>query len=137
MTPSSFLLRDVTVVDGTGADPVPGQALVVEGRRIVWRGPVDQARCRHGLVCPHGGQFEVAGHDPGDQEQVGVAGRSNEVDPQALDVVVWIDQRGDLPLAAVARTDVEVTHVERATEGLKNRSAEPPRRAELVLANDR
>ena len=43
MTPSSFLLRDVTVVDGTGADPVPGQAVVVEGRRIAWLGPADQA----------------------------------------------------------------------------------------------
>ncbi len=43
MTPTSFLLRDVTVVDGTGADPVPGQALVVEGRRIAWIGPVGSA----------------------------------------------------------------------------------------------
>jgi imidazolonepropionase-like amidohydrolase len=43
MTTASFLLRDVTVLDGTGADPVPGQAVVVEGRRIAWVGPVDQA----------------------------------------------------------------------------------------------
>ncbi|MDP9390164.1 MAG: amidohydrolase family protein [Actinomycetota bacterium] len=43
MTTTSFLLRDVTVVDGTGAAPLPGQAVVVEGRRIAWRGPVDQA----------------------------------------------------------------------------------------------
>ncbi|GAA4755478.1 amidohydrolase family protein [Modestobacter marinus] len=43
MTPASFLLRNVTVVDGTGAPPVPGQALVVEGRRIVWIGPVGDA----------------------------------------------------------------------------------------------
>lgn len=43
MTPTSFLVRDVTVVDGTGADPVPGQALVVEGRRIAWRGPMESA----------------------------------------------------------------------------------------------
>jgi imidazolonepropionase-like amidohydrolase len=43
MNTPSFLLRDVTVVDGTGAPPVPGQALVVEGRRIAWMGPVDQA----------------------------------------------------------------------------------------------
>ena len=39
MTTPSFLLRNVTVVDGTGADPVPGQAVVVEGRRIAWIGP--------------------------------------------------------------------------------------------------
>jgi imidazolonepropionase-like amidohydrolase len=43
MTATSFLLRDVTVVDGSGADPVPGQALVVESRRIVWRGPAESA----------------------------------------------------------------------------------------------
>jgi imidazolonepropionase-like amidohydrolase len=43
MTPTSFLLRNVTVVDGTGAAPVPGQALVMEGSRIAWIGPVDSA----------------------------------------------------------------------------------------------
>lgn len=43
MTTPSFLLHDVTVVDGTGAPPVPGQAMVVEGRRIAWMGPADQA----------------------------------------------------------------------------------------------
>jgi imidazolonepropionase-like amidohydrolase len=43
MSTPSFLLRDVTVVDGTGAPPVPGQALVIEGRRIFWMGPTDQA----------------------------------------------------------------------------------------------
>ena len=40
---TSFLLRDVTVVDGTGAAPVPGQSLVVEGRRIAWIGPTGSA----------------------------------------------------------------------------------------------
>ncbi|SNS89471.1 Imidazolonepropionase [Geodermatophilus pulveris] len=43
MTPTSFLLRNVTVVDGTGAAPVPGRAVVVEGRRIAWIGPQDAA----------------------------------------------------------------------------------------------
>lgn len=43
MTTSSFLLRDVTVVDGTGRDPAPGKAVVVDGRRIAWIGPTDQA----------------------------------------------------------------------------------------------
>jgi imidazolonepropionase-like amidohydrolase len=43
MTTSSFLLRNVTVVDGTGAAPVPGSAVVVEGRRIAWIGPDGEA----------------------------------------------------------------------------------------------
>src|SRR3712207_5234834 len=43
MTTSSFLLRNVTVVDGTGSAPVPGQAVVVEGRRIAWMGPEGSA----------------------------------------------------------------------------------------------
>jgi imidazolonepropionase-like amidohydrolase len=43
MTRTSFLLRNVTVVDGTGSAPVPGQALMVEGSRIAWIGPVGSA----------------------------------------------------------------------------------------------
>lgn len=43
MTTTSFLLRNVTVVDGTGSPPVPGQAVVVEGRRIAWIGPEGSA----------------------------------------------------------------------------------------------
>jgi imidazolonepropionase-like amidohydrolase len=43
MSTPSFLLRDVTLVDGTGSPPIPDQALVVEGRRIAWMGPADQA----------------------------------------------------------------------------------------------
>ncbi len=55
MTPTSFLLRDVTVVDGTGAAPVPGQALVVEGRRIAWMGPVGSAPATAPENVVHGG----------------------------------------------------------------------------------
>jgi imidazolonepropionase-like amidohydrolase len=33
------VLRNVTLLDGTGAAPVPGQALIVERRRISWIGP--------------------------------------------------------------------------------------------------
>ena len=36
------VIRNVTLVDGTGAAPVPGQALIVEGRRISWIGPEAQ-----------------------------------------------------------------------------------------------
>lgn len=36
------VIRNVTLLDGTGAAPVPGQALIVEGRRISWIGPEAQ-----------------------------------------------------------------------------------------------
>jgi len=36
------VIRNVTLVDGTGAAPVPDQALIVEGRRISWIGPQAQ-----------------------------------------------------------------------------------------------
>jgi imidazolonepropionase-like amidohydrolase len=38
----STVIRNVTLLDGTGATPVPGQALIVEGRRISWIGPEAQ-----------------------------------------------------------------------------------------------
>ncbi len=36
------VIRNVTLLDGTGTAPVPGQALIVEGRRISWIGPEAQ-----------------------------------------------------------------------------------------------
>jgi len=36
------VIRNVSLLDGTGAAPVPGQALIVEGRRISWIGPQEQ-----------------------------------------------------------------------------------------------
>jgi imidazolonepropionase-like amidohydrolase len=37
-----LVLSNLTILDGTGAPPVPGQALIIEGRRISWIGPADQ-----------------------------------------------------------------------------------------------
>ena len=37
-----IVIRNVTLVDGTGAAPAAGQALIVEGRRISWIGPEAQ-----------------------------------------------------------------------------------------------
>ena len=36
------VIRNVRLIDGTGAAPVPGQALIAEGRRITWIGPEDR-----------------------------------------------------------------------------------------------
>jgi imidazolonepropionase-like amidohydrolase len=36
------VIRNVTLIDGTGAAPVPGQALITDGRRISWTGPEAQ-----------------------------------------------------------------------------------------------
>jgi imidazolonepropionase-like amidohydrolase len=62
MSTPSFLLRDVTVVDGTGAPPARGQAVVVEGRRIAWMGPVGQAPVMSpGSVVEGGGRTVLPG----------------------------------------------------------------------------
>jgi imidazolonepropionase-like amidohydrolase len=34
-----IVIRNVNLLDGTGAAPVPGRALIAEGRRITWIGP--------------------------------------------------------------------------------------------------
>jgi imidazolonepropionase-like amidohydrolase len=39
---SAFAIRDVNLLDGTGGPAVPGQAVIVEGERIAWIGPVGQ-----------------------------------------------------------------------------------------------
>jgi imidazolonepropionase-like amidohydrolase len=41
-TDRPVVLRNVSLIDGTGAAPVPGQALITEGRRISWAGPEAQ-----------------------------------------------------------------------------------------------
>jgi imidazolonepropionase-like amidohydrolase len=41
-TDRPVVIRNVRLIDGTGADPVPGQALIAEGRRISWIGPDDR-----------------------------------------------------------------------------------------------
>ena len=39
---SAFAIRDVNLLDGTGVPAVPGHAVIVEGKRITWIGPVGQ-----------------------------------------------------------------------------------------------
>ena len=43
MSTTSFMIRNVTLLDGTGRAPVADQAVVVDGRRIAWVGPTGQA----------------------------------------------------------------------------------------------
>ena len=43
MSRPSLLLRDVVLVDGTGAAARPGRSVVVDGTRIAWVGPTAQA----------------------------------------------------------------------------------------------
>jgi imidazolonepropionase-like amidohydrolase len=42
-TKPSFLIRNATIIDGTGNEPARDWALAVEGRRIAWMGPSDDA----------------------------------------------------------------------------------------------
>ncbi len=62
MTRPALLLRDVVLVDGTGADPVPGRSVVVDGTRIAWIGPTGSAPSfapEHVLDC--GGRTLIPG----------------------------------------------------------------------------
>jgi len=43
MAESTYLIRDVTVIDGLGGDPLRDAAVVVEGDRIAWLGPAAHA----------------------------------------------------------------------------------------------
>lgn len=71
----------------------------------------DQLGLGHGFVRPPGRFLQVPRHDPRDEQQVGMAGRGDKVDPESLDVVVGVQQGGDLPIAAIAGAGVEMTDV--------------------------
>ncbi len=43
MTSTGRLIRDVQLIDGTGAAPVPGQSVVIEGSKLSWIGPTESA----------------------------------------------------------------------------------------------
>ncbi|MBU3077558.1 amidohydrolase family protein [Sphingomonas quercus] len=62
-TPSDTLvLRDFTLIDGTGRAPVAGQALIMAGGRIKWVGPVAQLKVPEGAtVQPLDGKFIMPG----------------------------------------------------------------------------
>lgn len=56
------VLRDVTVIDGTGAAPRPHQTLVIRGDRIAAAGPVDSVAVPAGAeVLDLGGRFVTPG----------------------------------------------------------------------------
>jgi imidazolonepropionase-like amidohydrolase len=59
---SAFAIRDVTVVDGTGGPAVPNQAVIVEGTRISWIGPVGHLAGGDQLTVTKGnGRFLLPG----------------------------------------------------------------------------
>ncbi len=43
MTSTGQLIRDVQLIDGTGAAPVAGQSVVIEGSKVSWIGPTQSA----------------------------------------------------------------------------------------------
>src|ERR1019366_10031426 len=81
-------------------DDAAGRRARTHGDHDAWTGDrLDRAAHRG---------FQVARHRPGDNDAVRVARRGNEVDAEAANVVHRIQQRGELPVARVARTRVEV-----------------------------
>lgn len=43
MSSTEWLIRDIALIDGTGAGPRPAQSVVIEGPKIAWVGPADSA----------------------------------------------------------------------------------------------
>ena len=60
---------------------------------------------------------------PGDEQHVGVARAGDELDAQALEVVVGVVERVDLELAAVARARVDLADRQRAAEDARRISS--------------
>ena len=82
---SSFAICDVNLVDGTGGPAVPGQAVIVEGRRIAWIGP--------------------AGRLPGGERLTVIEGRGRSLLPGLINCHVHLCHDGAPDLFAQARTD--------------------------------
>jgi imidazolonepropionase-like amidohydrolase len=53
--PAVLAIRDVNLVDGTGTSAIPGQAVLVEGRRISWIGPTDELTLADRITIIDGG----------------------------------------------------------------------------------
>ena len=70
----------------------------------------------HRLVGPQQRRLHRSGDRPCDQEDVGMAGRSREEQPQPLHVVVRVQQRGDLLLDRSIGAGVDMADVKRATK---------------------
>ena len=59
---AATVLRDFTLIDGTGRNPVPGSALIFDGGRITWVGPATQLRIPAGAeVVELKGKFVTPG----------------------------------------------------------------------------
>jgi imidazolonepropionase-like amidohydrolase len=59
---AATVLRDFTLIDGSGRDPVPGSAMILDGGRITWVGPATQLRTPAGAtVVDLKGKFVTPG----------------------------------------------------------------------------
>src|SRR5207245_4658063 len=66
----------------------------------------------------------VERHRAGDEQQVRVAGRGDEADAEALDVVEGVVERVDLELAGVAGSRIDLADRETAPEAPRDGAAE-------------
>lgn len=60
--PAATVLRDFTLIDGSGKAPVPGSALILDEGRISWVGPVSKLQVPAGATVVNlGGKFVAPG----------------------------------------------------------------------------
>jgi hypothetical protein len=89
-----------------GSEDTAPQGAVAEG--------CDQARLRHRLICGSERIDHASGYRPGNQQDVGVAGRGDDVEAEALQVVLRSCRRSQLVLAGVAGPGIDVADGQRA-----------------------
>src|SRR5215467_751676 len=67
-----------------------------------------------GLKRAEDGSLQVASYRTRDHDPVRMARGGNEVDAEATNVVHWVQEGGELPVAGVAGASVEVAEVQRS-----------------------
>jgi len=73
-------------------------------------------RLRRCLDSLYQGNGHIPRDGPGDENTIGVAGRGDETSPKALGVIHGPEHRRDLDLAAIARSRVNMTELQRSDQ---------------------
>jgi hypothetical protein len=74
----------------------------------------DDTRLRRCLDSLYQGHGHVFRDRPGDENTIGVAWRGDETSPEPLGVIHGPEHRADFDLAAIARSGIDMTELQRS-----------------------